>query len=135
MSRFNCIHCSYNTNSSSSWNKHTLTKKHLKNIETHDTIREELVEQCNSYGFKNMDTKTNTELSKILENPDKYRFTHLVLNELNTFHEYQNIQLFCEYMKTEQGYELRLRFENILKEIDVPANVLNEFYTLLGITI
>jgi hypothetical protein len=107
----------------------------LKNIETLDTTREELVEQCNSYGFKNMDTKTNTELSKILENPDKYRFTHLVLNELNTFHEYQNIQLFCDYMKTEQGYELRLRFENILKEIDVPPNVLNEFYTLLGITI
>jgi hypothetical protein len=105
MSKFSCSHCSYETNSSSSWKKHIVTKKHLKNIEIHENP----------------------------ENPDRYIFTHEVLNELKSFHDYQNIQLFCDYIKTEKGHDLRCRFESILKETDIPANVVQEFYNLLGL--
>lgn len=87
MSRFNCSHCSYETETTSSWNKHILTKKHLKNVcdtngETPSITKDELVRQCKVYGFKNISKKTKEELSKILENPSLYRFSNEVLSEL-----------------------------------------------------
>jgi len=137
MLRFNCVKCSYETDSTSSWNRHITTKKHLKNVggvETSDSSRrDDLERQCMVRGFTNIDKKTDKELSTILENPDKYRFSHEVLNELKSFHDYQNIQLFCAYMETNKGEQLRTHFENILRETDVPANVLQDFYAILGI--
>ena len=44
MSRFSCIHCSYETNSSSSWKKHTSTKKHIKNVGDVIKVDEAIVE-------------------------------------------------------------------------------------------
>lgn len=87
MTKFSCIYCSYESDSSSGWNKHIITKKHLKLsgeiiIETPKVSREELVKQCKVYGFKNIGKKTKEELMKILEHPYSYIFTYDVLVEL-----------------------------------------------------
>jgi hypothetical protein len=114
MSRFSCIHCCYETNSSSSWKKHTTTKKHIKNI-----------------GVVSIETPNTTrELHEIMENPERCKF-NLVLNELKSFNEYQHIQLFWEYMKRIEGDKFHSRIEEILKELNLPEKILQYFYKII----
>ena len=157
MSRFNCTQCSYETNKPSVWNKHILTKKHLKNVigitdETPNITKDELVRQCKVYGFKNMDKKTKEELSKILENPPLYRFSELVLtelikksnvtciycdsigHELNKCSKIQHLRniigiYFVDIETTEE--ELPNHFEIISRQTQISVDIVEEIYNSL----
>jgi hypothetical protein len=103
MTKFNCIHCSYETESSSAWNRHITTKKHLKNVGGEDDVivttpkisRDELVKQCKVYGIKNVSSKTKEELIKMLEHPYSHIFTYDVLVELVTKQEKSSLVKTC----------------------------------------
>ena len=157
MSQFNCSYCSYETDILSAWNKHILTKKHLKlTSDMSDKIsnitRGELVRQCKDCGFKNISKKTKDELLKILENPSLYRFSELVLtelikksnvnciycdsigHELNKCSKIQHIRngigiYFVDIETTEE--ELPHHFEIISRQTQISVDIVEELYNSL----
>lgn len=157
MMRFNCSHCCYETNIQSAWNKHILTKKHLKNVgdmidETPNITKEDLLNKCKELGFKGMTAKNKDELIKILENPPRYRFSELVLielikksnvtciycdsigHELNKCSKIQHLRniigiYFVDTETTEEG--LHNHFEIISQQTQISVYIVEELYNSL----